>query len=197
MNPSVLPLTEAAASADGNGDALVSDPGRDPKRDRSDGWRSENTTGDSGESAVAPLNVVIAYDDIPAGQRALSMLTRLLGQEIQTVNLHRSIWRLDFINEPECCEQIIADTTAADLLILSTGEPEAHPSAIEDWVSAFLSQRRGASTAILYLLGCPDNWSLSIQESVIERTDPQTTAMSTPAPASRLAQEPVGTGAEA
>jgi len=83
MNPSVLPLTEAAASADGKEMHWFSDPGRDPKRDRSDGWRSENTTGDSGESAVAPLNVVIAYDDIPAGQRALSMLTRLLGQEIQ------------------------------------------------------------------------------------------------------------------
>lgn len=175
MNPSVLPLTEPAASADGNGDSLVSDPRQDPKIDRPGGWSSENTTGDNGESAVAPLNVVIAYEGIPAGQRALSMLTRLLGQEIQTVNLYRSLWRLDLINDPECCEQIIADTTAADLLILSADKPEAHPSAIEDWVSVFLSKRRGVSTAILYLLGCPDNWSFSFQESVIARTDTQPT----------------------
>jgi hypothetical protein len=31
MNPSVLPLTEPAASADGDGDALVSDPLQNPK----------------------------------------------------------------------------------------------------------------------------------------------------------------------
>ena len=154
---------------------MVSDPRQDPKINRSGGWSSENTTGDNGESAVVPLNVVIAYDGIPAGQRALKMLTRLLGQEIQTVNRYRSLWRLDLINDPECCEQIIADATAADPLILLAGKPEAHPSAIEDWVSLFLSQRRGVSTAILYLLGCPDNWSLSFQERVIARTDTQPT----------------------
>jgi hypothetical protein len=154
---------------------LVSDPRQESRIDRSGGWSSEDPAGDNGESAVAPLNVVIAYDGIPAGQRALSMLTRLLGQEIQTVNLYRSLWRLDFINEPECCEQVIADATAADLLILSAGKPEAHPSAIEDWVSLFLSQRRGVSTAILYLLGCPENWSLSFQERFVARTDNQPT----------------------
>ena len=171
MNPSVPPLTEPAASADENGGASVSDLRQDSKIDRSGSWSSEDPVGDNGESAVAPPNVVIAYDGIPAGQRALSMLNRLLGQEIQTVNLYRSLWRLDLINDPECCEQIIADTIAADLLILSAGEPEAYPTAIEDWVSLFSSQRRGVSTAILYLLGRPDNWSYSFQERVIARTD--------------------------
>ena len=154
---------------------MIADPRQDPKIDQPGGWSGENTKGDNGESAVAPLNVVIAYDSIPAGRRALSMLTRLLGQEIQAVNLYRSLWRLDLVNEPECCEQIIVDTTAADLLILSACEPEAHLTAIEDWVSTFLSQRRGVSTAILYLLGGPDNWSISFQERDIACTDTPTT----------------------
>jgi hypothetical protein len=193
MNLSVLPLTDPAASADGNGGALGFDPRQDLKIDRPGGWSSENTAGDKAESAVARLNVVIAYEGIPTGRRALSMLTRLLGQEIQTVNLHRSIWRLDFIDEPECYEQIIADVISADLLVFSAGEPVARPSAIEDWVTAFLSRRGGSSTAILYLLGRPENWRLSLQESVIERTDPETTATAFPAPVSWFTEEPVGT----
>jgi hypothetical protein len=74
------------------------------------------------------------------------------------------LWRFDLVHDPECGKQIHADCAVADMLILSAGESGAHPAVVEDWVSVFLSRRRSTSTAILSLFGCPDNWSISIQE---------------------------------
>jgi hypothetical protein len=164
MNP-ITPLSTESGSGAKRHDGARASVGRpESAPEQPAGGASDGLTGEADDTA--PLKVVIVYDRVSAGQRAMSMLTRLLEPEMHLVNLSRSLWRLDLVHDPEYTERIIADVTAADLLILSTYGPPAVPSAIDHWVSAFLSKQRRARTAILSLFGHLDNWSISIQEVI-------------------------------
>jgi hypothetical protein len=118
------------------------------------------------DESAAPLVAVIAYDDISAGRRAMSMLGRTLREEADAVNILHRLWRLDLILHPRWREEALNDALAADLLILSTSEPVHVPSLIETWISAFLSRQRRTATAILARFSAVDEWSISLQQSL-------------------------------
>jgi hypothetical protein len=128
-----------------------------------------------GADALAPLRVVIAYDGIPAGRRALEMLNRILKQDHEAVHLFPTLWRFDLLDNPESRARAIADALAADLLILSASAPDVIPDTVENWVSVFLSRSRETSTAILALFGTEDEWKISIHEAVSGVTTPTRT----------------------
>jgi hypothetical protein len=122
------------------------------------------TIGPDHPDTAAPLRVVIAYGDIPAGRRAMNLLTQMLQRETNTVHLIPALWRFDLLEDPDWCERALADAVAADLLILATSKPHSIPTGVDRWVSALLSQRRGTGTAILAWFGSDDEWSISVQE---------------------------------
>ena len=121
--------------------------------------------GSSLVDAPAPLRVVIAYDDVPAGRRALAMLDRVLQHDHAAVHLFPSLWRFDLLKDPEWRDDAVADAITANLLILSTSGQETIAEGIDGWVSTFLSCRRETDTAILALFGPDDEWTISVQQA--------------------------------
>jgi hypothetical protein len=111
---------------------------------------------------ATPLRVVIAYDDVPAGRQAMSMLNRLVGEgeEPGAVRLFPAIWKFALLDDPEWQEMAMTDVVNAHLLIVATSAPEAVPSVIKGWVRAALAQRDPATAALVTLLGCHGNWSI-------------------------------------
>ncbi|MBI3849959.1 MAG: hypothetical protein HY298_06665 [Verrucomicrobia bacterium] len=104
----------------------------------------------------ATLNVVIAYDDIPAGQRAmrtLANLTRGIGDEIE---FRPQLWRFEFLEDPDWRAVAAAETINADILIISTSSETELPVVVESWVRSCLAQKRDDTIAVVALLGSAD-----------------------------------------
>jgi hypothetical protein len=103
------------------------------------------------------LNVVIAYDDVPAGQRAmhtLADLTRDVGEEM---DLGPQLWKFEYLEDPDWRALAAADAIKADLLIISTTSETELPATVEDWVTTCLAQKRGTCAAVVALLGTVNN----------------------------------------
>ena len=67
------------------------------------------------------FNVVVAYDNLRAGQRAMRTLTSLVDQFRGTrVEMRPQLWRFDLLDEPQCFRAALHDAIRADMLIVST-----------------------------------------------------------------------------
>ena len=112
---------------------------------------------DTPDADAATLNVVIAYDDVPAGQRAMHTLADLGRDFADEVDLGPQLWRFEYLEDPDWRALAAKDAIKADIIIISTtGEGEL-PAAVESWLAACLTQKHGTSAAVVALLGTVDN----------------------------------------
>ena len=103
------------------------------------------------------INVLIAYEDVPAGQHAMRILADLARKSEDDLELHPKLWRFDLLADPEWWTSALTDAVNADMLIISTSGASGLPTAVEDWVNACLAQMRGTSAAVIALLGTADH----------------------------------------
>jgi len=107
---------------------------------------------DAGDSRI--FNVVIVYDDVPAGQRAMRVLNNLaLGFERRFVEMRPQLWRFDWLGDPEWFALALADAVNADMLVVSTSSASGLPAPVEGWLKLCLARKRGTSAAVVALLG--------------------------------------------
>ena len=103
------------------------------------------------------LRVVIAYNDIVAGKRAMRVLGDLgkrLGDEIEFQPLP---WSFDLLADVNWREVAASDAVKADILIIATSDSNPLPSAVGQWAEAAISQKRGTSAAVVALFGSEEN----------------------------------------
>jgi len=101
--------------------------------------------------------MVIAYDGVVAGQRALSqmrsVLSHLPGLNLQ---LQPELWRFDLLKNPDVFKLALNSARRADLLVLSVNNPQALSPQTVDWISRWITAKRGGTAAIA-LLGSTDS----------------------------------------
>ncbi len=68
----------------------------------------------------AGWHVVIAYDDVPAGQRTMHILDRVDHAAGGTLKLCPLLWRFDILEDLGWRAEATIDTQRANLLIIST-----------------------------------------------------------------------------
>jgi hypothetical protein len=98
------------------------------------------------------FNVMIAYDDVAAGQRAMQIVSNLARDHEGELGLQPQPWRFDLLADPYFREFATADARKADLVIISTGSESDLPAAVRSWMTACLAQKQG-SGAVVALLG--------------------------------------------
>lgn len=103
------------------------------------------------------LNVVIAYDDHRAYKRAIRTLVRVASQLGDDVSVLPMPWRFEYLGKPDWCALATADVTKAEMLVVSTSSEDKLPRAIESWIETSLEIKRNSSTAVVALLGAPDD----------------------------------------
>lgn len=100
------------------------------------------------------LNVVVAYDNLVAGQRAMSFLTSLADEFQGTrVEMRPQLWRFDLLDHPQWFAPALAEAIRADMLIVSTGSSNGFSQTIQDWLEECLARKHGTGAAIVALPG--------------------------------------------
>ena len=105
------------------------------------------------KQASRPFNVLILYDQVAAGQRAMHLFSRLGREHELQIAFQPFPWRVDFVTDPKLVELAAADALKADLIIISTTTRSDLPSAVQDWLLACLARMRGSNAAIVALSG--------------------------------------------
>jgi len=105
----------------------------------------------------AGWHVVIAYDDVPAGQRTMHILDRVDHAAGGTLKLCPLLWRFDILEDPGWRAEATIDTQRANLLIISTSSKGDLPAAVQEWVRSCLSQKQGHAAVVVALLGPADD----------------------------------------
>jgi CheY-like chemotaxis protein len=105
----------------------------------------------------AGWHVVIAYDDVPAGQRTMHILDHVDHAAGGTLKLCPLLWRFDILEYPGWRAEATIDTQRANLLIISTSSKGDLPAAVQEWVRLCLNQKQGHDAVVVALLGPADD----------------------------------------
>ena len=100
-----------------------------------------------------PCQIVIAYDKVAAGRRAMQLVSALHSQDELDFEIRTFPWRFDLLENPDWRELASADALKADLLFISTFSNSELPSAVWKWIAECLTLKCGDSAAVVALFG--------------------------------------------
>ena len=103
------------------------------------------------------LRVVIAYNDLAAGRRAMGLLSELgreLGEEIEFQPIP---WSFDLLADVDWSAVSASDAVNADILIIATSDTEPLPAAVGRWTENAIDSKRGTVGAVVALFGPEEN----------------------------------------
>jgi hypothetical protein len=104
-----------------------------------------------------PVRVVIAYDDLVAGKRAMRVLgdiARALGDEIRFEPMP---WSFDLLADVDWREVAASEAVNAHILIIASSSTRPLPSEVGRWTEAAIQRKRGTAAAVVALFGPEEN----------------------------------------
>jgi hypothetical protein len=105
------------------------------------------------QTSSETFNVVIAYDEATAAERAMRLFTELSHEFGSDLRFRAYLWRFDLLGNPACDQFTLADGIRAHLLIISTSSDSELPIGVQRWVSGCLAGRSDRVRAIIALFG--------------------------------------------
>ncbi len=101
------------------------------------------------------LRIVIAYNDIAAGKRAMEMLGRLANRFGGGIEFQPIPWSFDLLMDDDWRDVAAGDAVRADILVVATSDYAPLPAGVSEWLESAIDHRRGATTALVALFGPP------------------------------------------
>ena len=113
------------------------------------------------EDASQGLNVLVVYENLTAGQRAMRLCRDLTVQQQDGFTLQPRFWRLDLIADAVCGGFAIADAVQAELVIVSTSSQAELPKPAQHWLKLCLAVARkgGTCAAVVALLATNEQFN--------------------------------------
>lgn len=121
------------------------------KEHRTGEAREKVALGEPGGDTRTLFQVVAAYDDVPARDRAVNLFHRLERQLGRDFELECSWWRLDHLREAPLLKQASDDAVRANMIILSLRETPELSQTSQAWIRSWVP-RRGSQKAALVAL---------------------------------------------
>lgn len=103
------------------------------------------------------LRVVIAYNEITAGKRAMRVMTDLGRQLGEDINFLPFPWSFDLLSDTDWGEVAAGDAVRADILIIATSSTNPLPPAVGRWTASAISRKQGTAAAVIALFGPEEN----------------------------------------
>lgn len=100
---------------------------------------------------VAPVRVLVVYDDLRAGRRAMDLVGQLAVNSGGNVDFQPAFWRLDVLGEAGCREAADGDADAAEMIVIGLSCAE-RSSRIDGWLEQALARREASSVAVVAIL---------------------------------------------
>jgi hypothetical protein len=96
--------------------------------------------------------VVIAYDEVIAGQMAMQTYRRLFAQCENELKIQHSSWSFQELRDPCLAEEAIITASAASLVIVATVNGKVLPWPVKAWIEKSLFQRAENDAALALLI---------------------------------------------
>lgn len=103
------------------------------------------------------LQVVIAYDEIPAGKHALRAMAGLGRGLAEDVAFHLATWSFGRLAEEGWGEVAAGDAVRADILIIATSSANPLPTAVRQWTESAIRRKHGSAATVVALFGPEEN----------------------------------------
>jgi hypothetical protein len=100
-----------------------------------------------------PLRIVIAYNEVPAGKRAMRVMSDLARGLGEAVEFQPLPWSFDLLADTDWAKVAGDDAVNADILIIATSSADPLPPAVGRWAEAAISRKQGTAAAVVALLG--------------------------------------------
>ena len=107
-----------------------------------------------GLPAAPFFSVVIVYEEVAAGQRAMRLIRDLASGNESHTGYEPSLWKLAMLLVPKFRELAAGEAAAADMVIVAAQDRETLPVALQGWFESWPPRRpanRGALVALLEL----------------------------------------------
>jgi hypothetical protein len=102
----------------------------------------------SDKEGNSALNVVIAYEDLETGKRAIKTYEYMVEQLGNECLFSNQMWKFDVLSVPKLKEVAAKDAAAADLIIVSAHEGKPLPAQVKAWMEVWLSYKSQASALV-------------------------------------------------
>ena len=112
---------------------------------------------DTDSPAPNPLRVVIAYDDLAAGKRAMRVMTDLAKAFGDDIEFKPFPWSFDLLADLGWRAVAANDAIKADILIIATSRAGPLPLTIGRWAEDAIHRKRGTAAAVVALFGSEQN----------------------------------------
>ena len=102
------------------------------------------------------LQVLVAYRDIAAGQRAVGTISHLTMGRVECpedLSLRVQFWRFDLLQDTELRMLATADIGVSDIVIIADSSDLPLEPLIQGWLAQGLGDRRDKDTAVVALFG--------------------------------------------
>ena len=104
--------------------------------------------GSSDREIDSALNVVIAYEDLETGKRAMKTYEYMVQQLGDQCLFANQMWKFDVLAVPKLKEIAAKDAAAAEIIIVSAHANRELPTAVRDWIELWLAHKTEASALV-------------------------------------------------
>lgn len=104
--------------------------------------------GSSDKKVSSALNVVIAYEDLETGKRAMKTYDYMVEQLGEQCLFTNQMWKFDVLAVPKLKEIAAKDAASAEIIIVSAHEGKQLPAEVKSWVELWLSYGTQASALV-------------------------------------------------
>ena len=104
--------------------------------------------GSSDREANPALNVVIAYEDLETGKRAMKTYESMVHQLGDQCLFTNQMWKFDVLAVPKLKEIAAKDAASAEIVIVSAHDGNELPKEVKAWIEMWLSYKSGASALV-------------------------------------------------
>ena len=106
---------------------------------------------DAGLKTDPTFNVVMVYEDVPTGSRAMKTYGHIVDQIGREVAFNNEMWKFDALRQPEVKELAAAQAAQADMIIISAHGNRELPQAVRSWIDLWLTRQRTGARALVEL----------------------------------------------
>lgn len=104
--------------------------------------------GSSEKEANPALNVVIAYEDLETGKRAMKTYENMVQQLGDQCLFANQMWKFDVLAVPKLKEIAAKDAAAAEIIIVSAHGGNELPKEVKAWIDLWLSYKSETSALV-------------------------------------------------
>ena len=114
------------------------------------------------------FRMVIAYEDLVTGQRAIKVYQRLKQHSMAGCRCQHSLWKFKDLDVPASCEAAAEDMPGADVALISTHGFIHLPPEVENWIELWMEKSPGPGALAAVLDRRATGWRSPVRDYLQE-----------------------------